>query len=175
MKIKILALFLLIFWLVSIYLVVFSNISNNSHLSISKVNSLDIKMLIPQGWGFFTRNPRSLSYQLYRKENDKLIKVLHPNFHSTNSFGLSRRNRSIQAQILTLLKSEKINWDTSISNQFEIEPISEQHSKTIHNSFDTPLLCGEYILEASYPIPLEYSKYTDRKKSKKVYLNIICD
>lgn len=50
-------------------------------------------IVVPQGWGFFTRNTDEKLVDLYKIQNGTLQKVFLNNTASKNYFGLSKNNR----------------------------------------------------------------------------------
>jgi antimicrobial peptide system SdpA family protein len=70
------------------------------------------KYTLQQGWAFFTRNPREPSFNLYAVDTiGKKIsnKVIKPNAHHSNLWGISRKSRRLGIEmsfIFTNIKKE---------------------------------------------------------------------
>ncbi|PDY26987.1 SdpA family antimicrobial peptide system protein [Bacillus thuringiensis] len=130
---------------------------------------------MPQGWGFFSKNPRDETIFVYELQGAKQIQW--PNNTAKNFFGISRNGRSqgIELGIITSnLKKE--NWTTcddgikGCKKKDEILPIK------VKNPTPVPNVCGPYIIEMREPVPWAWAKITDGKNypSKIVKVNVEC-
>lgn len=59
----------------------------------------------PQGWGFFTRNPREVMVDVYKEEGSKLELVSILNSSWKNYLGFSRNSRVVGFEMSEILKS----------------------------------------------------------------------
>ncbi|WP_111636518.1 SdpA family antimicrobial peptide system protein [Pedobacter cryoconitis] len=70
-----------------------------------------IKMLLPEGWGFFTRNPRETRTFFLVNDSGKLIQDSRiRNGTIKNVFGLKRDGRLVNLIYMNLLAKRKITW-----------------------------------------------------------------
>jgi len=73
--------------------------------------------LTPQGWGFFTRDPKEKLIDIYKIHGSELIKLTIPNSSMSNYFGFSRKSRKIAMEVSVILsKLKDIKWEISYKN-----------------------------------------------------------
>lgn len=113
-----------------IYTVFLSNLDKD-RLVINYKISKEINHLLPQGWGFFTKNPREPIFEL-KEINGNLVSK--PNNSLQNKFGFSRGSRKIasevsmiyaQVQKKTLKKKGEIYDTVQITNYKLVNKISK--------------------------------------------------
>ena len=114
-----------------------------------------IKRLLPEGWAFFTRNPREDDYVPYLFHSGKLIKVpYYPIFTSCNHWGLGRKYKAINTEVSFVLndvKSHKwVEQDT-----FSLGDIYRSFDSTIivKAKVPNPLLIDTFCIISTKPIP----------------------
>lgn len=132
---------------------------------------------IPQGWAFFTRDPREAQITIYKIENDSILKP-YPQRHSsfTNLFGLKRTS----SKILTELQLVKLKTPDSLYSDMEWNYQVDKYSKLPTKSFEykneifDPILLGNFIVIYQKPVPWAWSKSIQRIKmpSKVIKFNI---
>lgn len=82
------------FWILVISLILFS--SNNSSYPILNYRTQKIIFtLLPQGWGFFTKDPKDATVDVYQLEGKTLKLITINNFSLQNLYGFSRKARYI--------------------------------------------------------------------------------
>ncbi|RKR05125.1 antimicrobial peptide system SdpA family protein [Flavobacterium sp. 90] len=81
------------FWAVLVFFILFSN--NPSYPILSHNTKKAFSYLFPQGWGFFTKDPKEVTIDVYQMEKKNMKLVTINNFSSQNLFGLSREARYI--------------------------------------------------------------------------------
>ncbi|MBK7869504.1 MAG: SdpA family antimicrobial peptide system protein [Saprospiraceae bacterium] len=134
---------------------------------------------VPQGWAFFTRNPREAQAQLYKLEQEQWHQVPHYHSHISNFSGLSRKASKELAE-LSVLKARELRdeffIDCESNYQRQIIGCIPDTTYTVTNHVNHPLLCGEYILTLQQPIPWAWSKSINKIKmpSKVVRIKILC-
>ncbi len=138
-----------------------------------------IRYLIPEGWSFFTRDPQEHQTSIYRIEGEEMILVNTPNSSTSNSFGISKRLRAINIEIGILLTAiSGLKW--SACNESELRLCSNKLSKkgvieSLVNENPYPILCGEFFLAKSKPIPWAWSKsMTERMPTEVLRIKIEC-
>jgi antimicrobial peptide system SdpA family protein len=116
-------------------------------------------MLLPQGWAFFTRDPREERFHVFsRDQNGKWIRALRgPNASPANFFGLKRASRAQGIEVgLLLSKVPGSGWQTC-SEQPEVCLEQAPLVATIENITPHPTLCGEVGLALQKPVPWAWS------------------
>ncbi len=123
------------------------------------------KVLLPQGWAFFTRNPREDRVMFYTYENDEWsdLYFLKQNSKHSNLFGLNRKARAQQIELGLLisntLKSSSWRDTTAGTNINNILPLKEP--LIVVNESINPTICGETLLIKEEVIPWAWSKDKD--------------
>ncbi len=130
---------------------------------IEITNEVDSRVFnfIPQGWAFFTRDPREAQIAIYKIENDNILKP-YPQRHSlfTNLFGLKRTSSKLltELQLLKLKTVDSLYSDAKWNYQINI------FDKIITNTFECkneiydPILLGNFIVVYQKPVPWAWSK-----------------
>ncbi|MBU6949656.1 SdpA family antimicrobial peptide system protein [Staphylococcus haemolyticus] len=145
---------------------------NNPITTFSKDTQVKIGAIWPQGWGFFSKNPRSTNMKFYSLENSEEVRL--PNMKFENVFGLNRKGRAqaIEAGRLNS-KIPKHKWKTCENSSCNIKNIAtSEKSFRVKNDAPKPLLKGEYIFVQQKPIPWNYSKYYKKKTEIKKYIKV---
>ncbi|WP_282055427.1 SdpA family antimicrobial peptide system protein [Maribacter luteus] len=131
--------------------------------------------LLPQGWGFFTRDPRENQLIVYRtSSNDTIVKVTEALGNYKNFFGMSRKGRlrGIELGILTA----KINDSSWIEMKGGQNLLFEKSitADTIINEFRPYGFEGEYFFVKQERIPWawaeSYEKIIMPYKYVKIYV-----
>lgn len=165
-------------WLIVFLYSVHSAMPHNA-VQLPLEKSLPIVFFLPQGWSFFTRNPRESDHLVYSKDaNGKWISVIQPNASPKNLFGISRSGRAVSVEmglLLTSLNDKGVKWtECKKSLKFCADRLSVK-TELVNKSPDAQI-CGEVIFSEQPPIPWAWS--TSRRKivmpSKLVETNIVC-
>ena len=167
----------ILFWGVSIVFIALGSLPYNP-LSLSNKNRLKITSVIPEGWAFFTRNPREANVFLYRKQENKIVSVDVANSSPSMFWGLKRNVRAQGVELEIIFNSindtnwlkcnddinKCLNWDT-------IPAIQVQNTTLIHS------LCGELFLQKKEPVPWAWSKSREdiHMPAQVIKLNVICN
>ncbi len=150
--------FLLCFcWFLLFILIIVSSVESPLEPNFSSKKT--VFTFFPQGWGFFTRNPREKIIKLYKVDNEgKVISLIKSNSAREFYFGISKKNRLVNWEISTLIpKIPKTNW---IKNQKDSLFFSKNKAKdTIINDFVKPSLRGTYIVVIQERIPQAWGEY----------------
>jgi len=140
-------------------------ILNNSASSITAINnSAFVKKytfkVFPQGWGFFTRNPRESLTKCY-VFNDTFKDIITQCSSSKFIFGLDRTCRAKHAELEVLLSQvedslwkKKIIQKDSLSKVFSNEKVLD----TVFNVFHSPSVFGQVILVKEDRLPWAWSQ-----------------
>ncbi|MFN0140901.1 MAG: SdpA family antimicrobial peptide system protein [Pyrinomonadaceae bacterium] len=138
-----------------------------------------VQQLIPQGWKFFTRNPREedLTVVARNGDNEWVDVVRGPNGSVQNVFGLKRDSRA-QGIELGLLTSAvpKDRWGECKQQPSSCLNVETTPSIVAENTMPNPTLCGDLGFVLQEPIPWAWSRA--RKPvimpSKVLKMNVLC-
>ncbi|PDY26976.1 SdpA family antimicrobial peptide system protein [Bacillus thuringiensis] len=146
-------------------------------LSMNKDTNLIISSVLPQGWGFFSKDPRENQVGLYAEGKDSL-EVLWPNMKAKNVFGLYRKGRSQGVEMGTLTsKIKEQDWmECSEGNLQTCKKKADEKPIKLDNPVTYPLLCGGYYMTKEKPVPWNYYKYSDSayKVTNIVKVDVAC-
>ena len=137
--------------------------SLKSQLLINEKLKRNINIIFPEGWGFFTKNPRDLALEIYRIEKGKAYLIDASNQSLDNFIGLSRSSRIIGYETSTLvsniLKNEwKVSTTKNIHDHINDETIIVKDKSNLNH-----LKKGNYLVKVFKPIPYAWSKSNQEK------------
>lgn len=146
-------------------------------------NKLDSKRIVysivPQGWAFFTRNPREAQVLLYEIKDNKPQKINHLHSSGCNLMGLNRRSSVYisEIQLVRAELSDSLFSDTEWNYQNSSLGYIPEKQYIVRNKVSNPLLCGEYLLVLQQPIPWAWSSKikTMKMPAKIIRIKLICD
>lgn len=121
-------------------------------LSMALHLEVGIRSLVPEGWGFFTREPRSLDLHLSQPSGDAWRPIAFlPIAHPRNLFGIDRRPRAIPVELATLLDQiAKSDWRDTTDADARQQPLAPVR---VTNPMKRPLLCGPLRVVSHEPVP----------------------
>ena len=150
----------MLFWGVVIFYILNNSLKSTAIDSPSWTKNF-IHNFFPEGWGFFTRNPReeSVNFIFIRKNDQALELGMNPCSSGEYAFGLNRDCRAKSAELDILIKQVPDSlWTTkrSVLNYQLIQktPILD----TIINYFHVPEIEGEVALIKQERLPWAWSK-----------------
>ncbi|RAW03475.1 SdpA family antimicrobial peptide system protein [Pseudochryseolinea flava] len=148
-------------WIACIFSVVLASLPRNP-VSLPYVPKLIIKTIAPEGWSFFTRNPReNLIYIFQRDSGRQWLQPSHVyNGSMENYFGMSRKARAIGSEYALLFSQSAVLWDSCSTGTFDC--IDEQKKFLVRNQLKAPQLCGEYLFVSRAPVPWAWSEHTEK-------------
>lgn len=170
---------IVIFWALLLHKLVSSSMPYNSLTPqlYNKENRF-FKSIFPEGFSFFTRNPREPQVIIYTRDDQK--EVIERSNSITYYFGFSRYGRALSIELSTIWETVRHQkWlDCYIGNEQcfndKILPFY-----VIENSSPSPLLCGEYYLKIVEPIPWawaqSFKKNNKTMPCKAIRLSIKCN
>lgn len=128
---------------------------------------------MPQGWGFFSKDPREET--LYVEELEHSSEIQWPNNNIKNFFGISRYGRSQGTDIGLIQKKIPNNKWKNCKEGIDFCK-DKINTVTIHNNVLKPNVCGNYIFYKSEPVPWSWNKYMKQTEytSKAIKVNIKC-
>ncbi|MBC6425565.1 MAG: SdpA family antimicrobial peptide system protein [Ekhidna sp.] len=151
----------------------FNNFGINKLINYS--NKKSIVFTLPQGWGFFTKNPQSLSANCYLIEGNKLERKTVSNSSWKNLFGLARKSRYYGFELSQILNVIPANqWINSKGNFREIDFIN--HPTFVIKNEDLNLLVYEYskkyLIVLNKPIPFAWAQMNQEEYQPFKYIVI---
>lgn len=159
-----------VFFLVSLFGFSISNTLPKNPLIEGDKNLLRI---IPQGWGFFSKDPREET--LYVEELKNSSELQWPNNNIKNFFGISRYGRSQGTEVGII--QQKIPNDKWKNCKQGIDSCRDKvNTVTVYNDIPKTSVCGNYIFYKSEPVPWSWNKYTKQTEynSKAIRVNVQC-
>ncbi|WP_242592477.1 SdpA family antimicrobial peptide system protein [Corallococcus exiguus] len=140
----------------------------------------DIRLVLPEGWAFFTRDPRDeriLSY-LRTPDGQWLRAARTPNFQPQNSFGIDRAARAQGVEMGLLLEATRQLG----RHACEEEPLKclerTPSGQKLRNESPNPTFCGQLGLVFQPAVPWAWSRSNRGKTvampSKVLRLDVEC-
>lgn len=123
---------------------------------ITVPNRPGVLLLTPEGWGFFTRDPRESDMFVYHKQDNSDEWVLSS--RRTGGFGRSGRSRAMEAGTLlpqiTTPPTECVSDHESCLN-------TASPGDSIESVFRKPTLCGDVGIIRQEPVPWAWASDGD--------------
>jgi antimicrobial peptide system SdpA family protein len=138
-------------------LFVLSGSVEDSPLRASARTRLNLLALCPQGWSFFTRDPREPVDRVYRRQGTALAYSSVANGSLANLLGLRRAARAINVELAGLLAGvPEGRWrDCRQAVEKCVEPGAD--AIVVENRALVRSLCGELVIERRPPVPWAWS------------------
>jgi antimicrobial peptide system SdpA family protein len=123
--------------------------------------SHSVRLVLPQGWAFFTRSPRAPDVVPYRRVDGRWVSALAtPNAEPRNLFGLSRTARAQGVELGVLIGDVRPDQWLACT----VDPLVCLDRATpvaLTNTSLVPTLCGEVGLVSQQPLPWAWSEARD--------------
>lgn len=159
-KTSIIAFFLGIFFVSTLFFKLISVYFGNNPLNNSQTSMTNYVSIFPEGWAFFTRSSKEPRLHIYTCESNMIKSVNLRNFSSDYYFGISRHNRVLNIEVNDIMK--KIQLDSI--NSFEIMSNDEQNLSNLIKIKNVKFkditvdkknkdFKGKYILAIQYLLP----------------------
>lgn len=137
-----------------------------------------LRVLVPEGWAFFTRNPREERFLPFLRRPDGTWSYAHagPNAEARNTFGLNRAARAQGVEIGLLQGSiPAAAWqpcDDAILACLQRSTTALE----LTNESPNPTLCGAVALALQEPLPWAWAAASSEETmpSKIVRLDVKC-
>ena len=148
-------LLVLLFWIISLSYVFKSALPVPSNESFFKKTVFF--NFLPQGWGFFTRDPREDEVILYQIIEDTAIQYTQTNNSRDNWYGFSRRNRLklIEAGVIVSQIKDSL-WMKMKGGDFILD--RGIYTDTINSRFKPCNIKGDYFVVKRERIPWAWAK-----------------
>ena len=114
----------------------------------------NLRMFVPEGWGFFTKSPRERQYTVVRRSGDGWVPAQSmPVSNPANVFGLNRAVRGSGVELSTLLKDVPNDAWVECEDADEACLARVAAPTQIANASIRPTLCGELGVVMREPVP----------------------
>lgn len=142
----------------------------------------NIQSVVPQGWGFFTRDPREPSVTPYAQNSDGVWGAANrgPNAQAKYVFGANREGRLTEFDVEGVISGadEALEWTDcgAISASECIDQVLDTVpvSRSSVTGYDLRL-CGRVALVQEEPVPLAYARGGGEPKLSAIVLNVDCE
>lgn len=139
----------LIVWALAVVWAAISSLPYNP-LSPGLAAERRTRLVLPEGWGFFSRDPRERDLIVARRSHGRW-QIEPPHADVTNWFGLRRTSRVLPveaSQVLTQLEKPLVPCAGELDTCLEAAPVHEVASDRAR-----PFLCGEVAFLRRAPVP----------------------
>lgn len=136
------------------------------------------RQLLPEGWAFFTRDPKGADILIFRRgaggqwEPAQIGSYAQPRF----AFGWSRRPRAQGLELaLIVANTTEEDWQpcTTITDCLAASPAA---AISIPNRSPVPTLCGQMALISAKPVPWAWARHVGdhHRPESVVFLSVRC-
>ena len=164
--------------LILLVLMVFNASMVNTVLTPNGNSSKLITNFLPQGWNFFTRDPRLPKYFIYTKKNGLFINEIIP-CNSVKNAGFNRISRKKGGELISIMEQLKNKkWIESYGNISSInnsDIIFCEVYVVKKNKFIENFATGTYYIEKIEHIPWLWSKVVNDSKPPSQFIKIILE
>ena len=134
--------------------IVFINSIGYNLLTFNTKWSFELQFLFPQGWSFFTKDPREEQTIIYKQENNKLEELNLKNGATSSWLGITRYNRIMLIELIQITNQvDSSKWSNINSKEnFKIFTDTTTAIEVI-NFVNNAQLEGNFIIIKQKPIP----------------------
>jgi antimicrobial peptide system SdpA family protein len=147
-------------------------------VNLPLVKTLRVRIFMPQGWKFFTRNPREEQIKALSKDSEGKWQsaLIGANASVANLFGLRRNSRAQGIELGLIVTSLKKNQWVECKDRLDICAEKTCNVGHVANTSPNPTFCGEAVLIKQSPVPWAWSraKRPVIMPSKCVRVNVSC-
>jgi len=126
---------------------------------------IGISVWLPEGWAFFTRDPREEGVRVYvrRRDGNWTNAIEAPLGAWSNALGLNRapRRQNVE-QGLLLAALPRDGWSPCVSTELALCLDRVDHTVTFANPSPVATLCGEIAVVKQKPVPFAWVVGKDR-------------
>jgi antimicrobial peptide system SdpA family protein len=164
-------------WSILIMYIVHSALPFNPiHLPLE--GALRVRYFAPEGWAFFTRDPREERFKAFVRTRDGVWSdaLTSPHSRAANLFGLNRRSTAQGIEIgLLLTEIPEKAWQGCRGEISDCLPALAV-SNSIQNVSPQPTLCGDVGISAQKPVPWAWSRSRTKiiMPSRLLRLKVLC-
>lgn len=151
------------------------------HNPLTPVRRSVLSLVIPEGWGFFTRDPRESDLFVYVPGNEPgqwLFASNVPNANWRNLFGLNRASRGQGMEMALLVNAVgRDDWrhDHACGSEHSRCLDSVDSSLPITNDTPNASLCGVVGIVVQEPVPWAWSGIDVAMPARVARLNVECE
>lgn len=163
--------FLLVCWAAILAYIALASVPLNP-ASLKFENKMNILSVVPEGWGFFTRDAREPAIHVYKKENAGYSLVNYPMPDWKNGLGVSRNMRKINIELFSLLAAvQDSSWQTDTTGRLSFDCDT---MVTLKGPFNHSRLRGTFLVVKQERLPWAWAGQwkTITMPYKKLLLNI---
>ncbi|MGD1894532.1 MAG: SdpA family antimicrobial peptide system protein [Cyclobacteriaceae bacterium] len=146
-----------------------------SPISASARVTANTQMIMPEGWAFFTRNPREKDLLIYRKVNGQWESNPHwPIANPINLFGISRVPRAQSSEAAMLLKKlpdEK--WTACKDDLLKCLHCDTLEVTILETAVPKPLLQDTLAFAMQEPVPWAWGKSYDKINKPSHFVKVV--
>ncbi|PZE26358.1 SdpA family antimicrobial peptide system protein [Curtobacterium sp. MCLR17_055] len=161
----------------------FASLPISTHASGFVADGLrTVSEITPQGWGFFTRDPRSPITQARVRTAEGEWKTVNrgPNATLRNAFGFNRSSRLDEYDVSQVTGSRDIDelWSDCTGNSIAEcaqRAASERGVQEWTAEGYDLRLCGEVLLLAVDPVPIDFAGLEYDSSTKAIRATVRCD
>jgi len=138
----------------------------------------DVIAIAPQGWAFFTRDPREPVDRIYARSESGWVQVTYTNSSARNWLGLKRDARALNVELASLLSEvDSSQWGDCPGQLESCLRKRDVPAVAVVNRSSIRALCGEILVERRPPAPWAWSraKRPVLLDSKVARLEVRCD
>ncbi|TGE25414.1 SdpA family antimicrobial peptide system protein [Hymenobacter aquaticus] len=134
-------------------------------------------VLLPEGWGFFTKNPRDAKTVLYTVGPDKTLALAtYKNAAAQNLCGLSRRSRRLNLEFSRVMAQvQEKDWTRqqaySLTELLHADTIAAVVIPYSTRHF-TQLAKGDYVVKRFNVVPWAWAQYPEHFTNPEQYLKL---
>ena len=152
---------LAVFWALAIGYVVIASVMDHP-LRASYRERQNLIAISPQGWAFFTRNPRESVERIYQRQSAQWRPTSFSNSSPRNLFGVRRAARAVSAELASMLGQIPQGRWTSCTDSLDVCLRQASPPIRVENKSTLRTLCGEVAVERRPPVPWAWSRRIDR-------------
>ena len=163
----------LAFWTVVLSIVLVAAMPDNP-LRLPSVWQQSVFKVTPEGWGFFTRNPRSPVDHVYKRVGDDWVRVNHTNADVRNIFGIRKGTRMMGIELVYLQNKIQENaWQPCAGDIETCLRTSGKQPTVTRNESMMREVCGEYVIDRRPPVPWAWSRPGGPERMPGNYLHLV--
>lgn len=143
-------------WLI-LFLYSLHNAMPFNPVSLPYEKELRLSQWFPQGWRFFTRDPRDLRILLLDVHGQPLPNLPWPTGHPGNLFGIRRTGRAIGVETgLLMVQVPPKAWKECTTSLQQC--VQKLRPIPVTNNTPNPRLCGPLVIGRQQPVPWAWSR-----------------
>lgn len=121
------------------------------------------RVLLPQGWGFFTRDAEEPVLRVHSRDGDRWQCIDRPLASPTNWFGLCRDGRIRELEVARILHGvPETAWEPCRDPVDRCWPVTRPPARVVVNEARRPLVEGDLLLQMQERLPWAWGGARDR-------------